>query len=94
MSLALCSECKRFARAGAPCPFCRSAVASPPRRLRPHVSRAALVMVGALVTQCDCEPAPIVQPYGAPPNPPRYDADAEAQPPPADAGVAMPKDKP
>lgn len=50
-------------------------------------------MVGALVTQCDCEPAPIAQPYGAPPNPPRMEPDGGVDPG-ADAGApVMPKDK-
>jgi hypothetical protein len=93
MSLGLCGECKRFARAGEPCPFCGSVTAIPTRRLRPHVTRAALVMVGALVTQCDCEPTPIAQPYGAPPNPPKLEEDSGPAPTLADAGVAPPKDK-
>jgi hypothetical protein len=93
VALGLCSSCNRFARSGEACPFCGASIAPPIARARPRVSRAALALVGALATQCNCKEETIAQPYGAPPRPPVPEMDAEAPPAAPDAGVAMPKDK-
>ena len=48
-----------------------------------NLTRAAVVYLGATLATVGCgedlfEPEPVVQPYGAPPNPPEVDLDIEA----------------
>lgn len=79
----LCSKCRRFSRS-ATCPFCGAETAERASPNRAHVSRATLILAGALATQCQCKQETIAQPYGAPPNPPPFQEDAGAN----DAGDA------
>lgn len=84
--LDLCAGCSRHVRVSASaCPFCGCARAATEARelaVEPlHLSRAAIVALSAslVLAGCDRIPAqapvyggpPIVQPYGAPPTPPR-----------------------
>lgn len=64
----LCSKCRRFSRSSA-CPFCGAETMERASPNRAHVSRATLILAGALATQCQCKQETIAQPYGAPPNP-------------------------
>lgn len=66
------------------CPFCGAETAERASPGRAHVSRATLILAGALATQCQCKQETIAQPYGAPPNPPQLQEDAGA----SDAGDA------
>ncbi len=81
MSLAPCPGCARHvAVVEVTCPFCAAPLAAlrPPRTRRlGDVGRAAIFYLGAsLAAAVGCDDAPesdIVQPYGAPPDPPPED---------------------
>ncbi len=112
MALILCDECARHVReVEAACPFCGAARSAsdedtPSPEGPTRLSRAAILLAGAMAMgACDRNPLArepaIVQPYGAPPNPPTPDVlePAIAQPygvppfdpsPVVDAGVVQP----
>jgi hypothetical protein len=84
MALILCDECARHVReVEAACPFCGAARSAseedtPSPEGPTRMSRAAILLAGAMAMgACDRNPfarePTIVQPYGAPPNPPTPD---------------------
>ena len=95
MMLVPCGGCSRHVRAEeGPCPFCGAAVSLPPRAIARHgATRAAIFYLGATLAACggQSDPPPestIMQPYGAPPDPP------EAPPDPSEPDVADPPPPP
>lgn len=98
MRLVPCTGCRRHADAlERACPFCGArleAAAAPPRRRVGNLTRAAIFYFGASVASVGCggpDEEPVVQPYGAPPDPPPEDRIAQpygAPPEPEDDPLA------